>query len=243
MKEETTLSRVNGKEAVTLQLQRDAQVNMIDLSDRTLVVIDEINKKMKAQDIELDVQLNIAEIMGDNISQIKDLALIGGLLAIIILWVFLRNIRLVLAIGVSIPISVFVAFNFFYAYGITINSLTLVGMALAIGMLVDNSVVVLENIYRHASMGKSRAESVVLGAKEIRRSVIAATLTTITVFVPFLFSSDIFVRLIGKQIGVSIISTLVVSLFVAYCLFQCSPMFLWAIQNLKLFRKYRFTIH
>ena len=91
-------------------------------------------------------------------------------------------------------------------------------MALAIGMLVDNSVVVLENIYRHASMGKSRKEAVVQGSYEIRRSVFAATLTTVTIFLPFLFSSEVFVKLIGTHIGVSIISTLAVSLFVSLLL-------------------------
>jgi len=139
-------------------------------------------------------------------------------LAIFILWIFLKNIRLVVAIAFAIPISVYTAFNFFYAYGITINTLTLLGMALAIGMLLDNSIVVLENIYRLAAKKKDPDTSVIQGTKEVWRSIFAATLTTITVFLPFLFSTNFLIGLLGKHIGVSIISTLLVSLVVALLL-------------------------
>ena len=106
VKEETSLSRVNGMEAVSVLVVRDAQVNMIDLSHKTQDLIEELNRKLAAQDVEIVIQMNMAEIMEDNIDQIMELAIIGGLLAIFVLWVFLRNLRLVLAIGVSIPISV-----------------------------------------------------------------------------------------------------------------------------------------
>ena len=105
--------------------------------------------------------------MEKNINQIINLAITGGLLAVLILWFFLRNIRLVTVIAVSIPVSVYTAFNFFYAFNITINSLTLVGIALAIGMLVDNSVVVLENIYRLAGSGKDPETAVKQGTTEV----------------------------------------------------------------------------
>ncbi len=109
--------------------------------------------------MEIVVQNNSAETMEENINQIINLAVTGGVLAVLILWFFLRNIRLVTIIAVAIPASVYTAFNFFYAFDITINSLTLVGIALAIGMLVDNSVVVLENIYRLAGSGKDTRNS------------------------------------------------------------------------------------
>jgi multidrug efflux pump subunit AcrB len=156
--------------------------------------------------------------MEENIDNIIELALIGGLLAIIILWIFLRNIKLVVTIGLAIPISIFTAFNFFYAYDISINSLTLIGMALAIGMLLDNSIVVLENIYRLRNKGLSSEDAVVKGTTQVWRSIIAATLTTVTVFLPFVFSSNFLVRTFGLHIGVSIISTLLVSLLLALLL-------------------------
>ncbi len=215
LKDETTYSRVNGKEAVSVALINDSQTNLIELAHRVTEVIDKLNEKLLPLDLEIVIQENKAETMEDNINQIINLALVGGLLAVLILWLFLKNIRLVFFIALSIPISVYTAFNFFYAFGITINSLTLVGMALAIGMLLDNSVVVLENIYRLSSSGCTPERSVTQGTKEVWRSIVAATLTTITVFLPFVFSDNFLIKLIGHHIGVSIISTLTISLFVA----------------------------
>jgi len=226
VKEEESYSRVNGLDAVTINLVYDNQANIIELSHNTIDVIEELNKRLASSNAEIIVQNNNAEIMEKNIDQIINLALVGGLLAVVILWFFLRNIRLVSIIAFSIPVSVFTAFNLFYAAGITINSLTLVGMALAIGMLIDNSVVVLENIYRLAGSGLRTDESVKKGTREVYRSVIAATLTTITVFLPFVFSDNFMVKLIGKNIGVSIISTLLVSLAVALLLIPMATHYL-----------------
>lgn len=218
VKEQTTLSRVNGKDAVSIRMSKDTQANLIDLSDRTLEAVEIINKDLEALDVKIVVQSNQAELMTKNIDQIKNLAITGGLLAIFVLWIFLRRLKFILSIALAIPISVYTAFNFFYAAGITINSLTLIGMALAIGMLLDNSVVVIENIYRHVVNKRPITDAVVDGTKEVMRSVVAATLTTVTVFLPFIFSSNFLVTLIGTHIGVSIISTLLVSLVVALVL-------------------------
>ncbi|MFC1694295.1 efflux RND transporter permease subunit [Candidatus Latescibacterota bacterium] len=218
VKKEDSISRVNGMDAVTMRLIRDANVNLIELSHITQEVVNRLNRDLKYQDIEIVIQTDTAEEMENNINLIINLAVIGGLLAVIILWFFLRNVRLVAMVFLVIPISIFTAFNFFYAFDISINSLTLVGMALAVGMLLDNSVVVLENIYRHVSLNKDRDTAVILGTKEVWRSIFAATLTTITVFVPFVFSSEYLIRMIGRHIGVSIISTLLVSLVAALML-------------------------
>ncbi|MDR2775178.1 MAG: efflux RND transporter permease subunit [Tannerella sp.] len=215
LKEETSFSRVNGKEAISVSLVNDAQANLIELSHRTTEVIERLNERLKIQDVEIVVDSNTADTMENNINQIINLALVGGLLAIVVLWFFLKNIRLVIFIALSMPISVYTAFNFFYAAGITINSLTLVGMALAVGMLLDNSVVVLENIYRLSGAGMSPERSVTQGTKEVWRSIVAATLTTITVFLPFVFSDNFLIKLVGNSIGVSIVSTLLVSMLVA----------------------------
>jgi multidrug efflux pump subunit AcrB/ABC-type multidrug transport system ATPase subunit len=215
VKEQTSYSRVNGLDAVTMTLVNDNQANLINLSHDALKVINEINDRLESEGVVIVVQNNTAELMERNINQIINLAITGGILAVIILWFFLRNIRLVTIIAVSIPISVYTAFNFFYGFGISINSLTLVGMALAIGMLVDNSVVVLENIYRLAGEGTDSEVAVIKGTKEVWRSIFASTLTTMIVFLPFIFSANFMVKIIGKNIGVSIISTLLMSLSVA----------------------------
>lgn len=217
-KEEDSYSRVNGKEAVTLQLTRDTQSNMIDLSHRVKDEITALNSELAPRDIEIVIQHNSADRMERNIDKIINLAIAGGILAIFILWIFLGNIRLVLAIGFAIPVSVYAAFNFFYAAGISINSLTLLGMALAIGMLLDNSVVVMENIYRLASQKIDTDTSVTTGLREVWRSILAGTLTTVMVFLPFAFSKNFLVAILGKHVGVSVISTLLISLVVALML-------------------------
>jgi len=215
VKKETSYSRVNGLDAVTINLVNDNQANLIRLSHSTIEEINKINEDLAPAGAEIVVQNNSAETMEENIDQIINLAITGGILAVLILWFFLRNIRLVTVIAISIPFSVYTAFNFFYAYGITINSLTLVGIALAIGMLVDNSVVVLENIYRLGGTGKDPETAVKQGTSEVRRAIFAATLTTIVVFFPFLFTNSFLVKILGKNIGISIVSTLLVSLAVA----------------------------
>jgi multidrug efflux pump subunit AcrB/ABC-type multidrug transport system ATPase subunit len=217
-KEEESYSRVNGKDVISVVLVNDNTANLIDLSHKTREVIAALNEEMKDYGIELLVQSDSAETMEKNIDQIIQLALIGGLLAVVILWYFLRNIRLVTVVALSIPISVYAAFNFFYGFGISINSLTLVGMALAIGMLIDNSVVVLENIYRLAGKGQRMRDAVINGTSEVWRSVFAATLTTICVFLPFFFTDDVIVKLFGREIGISIVSTLFISFLVAMLL-------------------------
>lgn len=218
VKEEETISRVNGLDAVSMLLVSDAQANLIDLSHKVQDQIVELNKKLALNEVEIVVQTNLAETMEKNIDQIMDLALVGGLLAIFVLWMFLKNLKIVSFIALAIPISVFTAFNLFYAFNISLNSLTLVGLVLAIGMLLDNSVVVLENIYRLSGNHVEPDRAVTQGTQEVWRSILAATLTTVTVFLPFVFSSDYMVKLLGNNIGVSIISTLLVSLFVALML-------------------------
>ncbi|MEA2062630.1 MAG: efflux RND transporter permease subunit [Gemmatimonadota bacterium] len=218
LKEETSFSRVNGKDAVTVQLVRDANVNLISLSHAARNVVDRLNEDLVPQDIEIVVQRDSAEEMEKNIDLIMNLALLGGALAVLILWFFIRNIRLVVTVLLAIPVSILVSLNLFYAFGLTINSLTLIGMALAVGMLLDNSIVVLENIYRHISRGRDRTAAVLTGTREVWRSIVAATLTTVTVFLPFVFSSNFLVRVIGRHIGISIVSTLLVSLAAALLL-------------------------
>ncbi len=215
LKEETSYSRVNGMEAISVSLVNDAQTNLIDLSHRTIKAIERLNEQLEMLDVEVVIDSNTAETMENNINQIIQLALVGGLLAVLVLWFFLKNVRLVLMIALAIPISVFTAFNFFYYAGISVNSLTLIGMVLAVGMLLDNGIVVLENIYRLSGTGLRADESVTRGTKEVWRSIVAATLTTVIIFLPFLFSDNFLLRLMGSHIGVSIISTLLVSLAVA----------------------------
>ena len=213
-----TIARVNGMEAISIALMSDRQANLLELSHAARRVVGKLNGSLTTEGVELVIQRDSAEAIEENIGDIKMLALVGGVLAIAVLWAFLRNLPLVAIVATAIPISVLIAMNLFYALDITLNTLSLVGVAIAVGMLLDNSIVVLENIYRQLARGRSPDEAVVSGVAEVWRAVAAATLTTVCVFLPFVYSQNFMVRLLGRQIGVSVISTLLVSLAVAVLL-------------------------
>lgn len=218
IKEEESYSRANGKEVISCVIARSPLVNVIDLSDRIREEIARLNEELAAKGVSIEIESDVAETMRENIDTIINLGITGAILAIFILYLFLRNFKIVTFIAIAIPISVFSAFYFFYFFDISINTLTLTGIALAVGMLLDNSVVVMENIFRLRAIGMPSQEAAVRGTKEVAKAVIAATLTTITVFLPFLFSDDFFLKLIGEHIGISIITTLLISLVVALLL-------------------------
>ncbi|MFI3285444.1 MAG: efflux RND transporter permease subunit [Rikenellaceae bacterium] len=218
LKEPTSISRLDGERAITVRLANESGQNIIELAQRTRIEIENLNESFASQGISIVVDSCSADEIEANINQLGVLGLIGAILAVVILWFFLHNLKLVLSITLAIPISVFAAFNIFYALGITINSITLIGITLAVGMLLDNSIVVLENIYRLHSSGYSAEEAVMEGTKQVWRSIFASTLTTITVFLPFVFTSDITIALMGYNLGVAIIATLLFSLTVALLL-------------------------
>lgn len=218
IKDEESYSRVNGKELITCILSKSPLVNIIELSERVRQEIKKLNDDIASKGIHIQVDTDAAEVMSKNISTIINLGITGAILAIFILYLFLRNFKIVAFIAFAIPISVFSAFYFFYLFDISINTLTLTGIALAVGMLLDNSVVVMENIFRLRAIGMPCQDAAVRGTSEVAKAVIAATLTTVTVFLPFLFSDDFLLKLIGEHIGVSIITTLLLSLVVALLL-------------------------
>jgi len=216
--EEESISRINGMESVTISLYRSREANLLSLARQTRKIIENLNQEVEVDGINLVIQQDAALEIEENIDIILLLALIGGILAVAVLFFFLRNFSLVLIVALTIPISVLISMNLFYALGITINTLALVGMAIAIGMLLDNSIVVLENIHRHLARKEDVLKAVVQGTNEVARAIVAATLTTICIFLPFAFSAFRELKILGWQVGVSIISTLLVSLGVAFLL-------------------------
>jgi multidrug efflux pump subunit AcrB/ABC-type multidrug transport system ATPase subunit len=218
VKEQETYSRANGKEIITCRLSKSPTANIIELAARVREEIDRLNEELQSKGILIEVESDASEVMSDNINKIIDLALSGALLAIFVLYLFLRKLRIVSVVTFSIPISVFSSFYFFYLFDITINTLTLTGIALAVGMLLDNSIVVMENIYRLKGQRVSDEEAVVRGTREVWKSIFAATITTVTVFLPFLFADNYQIKLLGEHIGISIIATLTISLLVALLL-------------------------
>ncbi|MGD2295024.1 MAG: efflux RND transporter permease subunit, partial [Candidatus Aminicenantes bacterium] len=216
--EEDSISRINGMESVTISLYRDRESNLLSLARKTRKIIEYLDREVKADGINLVIQQDAALEIEENIDIILLLALVGGILAVTVLFFFLRNMSLVLIVALTIPVSVLISMNLFYAMGITINTLSLVGVAIAIGMLLDNSIVVLENIHRHLARKEDVRQAVVRGTNEVARAIFAATLTTICIFLPFVFSTFRELKALGWQVGVAIISTMLISLAVAFLL-------------------------
>lgn len=161
---------------------------------------------------------HVAMDQGDMIEQVTtntaQNALVGGLMAIVLIFLFLRNWRPTLIIGLAVPLSVITTFIALYAAGYTLNLLTLGGLALGVGMLVDNAIVVIENVYRHLEEGKGAAEASIAGAGEVGMAITASTLTTIAVFFPMIFAQGVTGKM-TQALGLSVAFSLVASLFVA----------------------------
>ncbi|MBC8589605.1 efflux RND transporter permease subunit [Wansuia hejianensis] len=212
---EDIYAKVNGNNAVILTFQKQSNYSTSEVSNS-------IGKKM--EDISKDNNgLNFTKLMdqGLYIDMVVDSVLsniiFGGILAILILIIFLRDIKPTFIIAVSIPISIVFAIGMMYFSGVTINIISLAGLALGVGMLVDNSIVVIENVYRLRSEGMSAVKAAVEGAKEVSGAIIASTITTACVFLPIVFTKGLS-RQIFTDMGLTIAYSLFASLIVALTL-------------------------
>ena len=227
LKERDSYCRVDGKNIISILLVRDSKVNLLSLSESTYEVINKLNKKYGSNDIRIKIEKDQAKNIRKNINLIIKLVITGIIISICVLWFFLHNLTLVSLVTLTIPITLLISCNLFYAFNLTINSLTLIGITLAVGMLLDNSIVVMENVYRLAGEDNNFKESVIAGTAEVWKSILASTLTTLCVFLPFIFSQNIYLKTLGKNIGVSIVVTLFISLIVALFLIPAVMDFLF----------------
>jgi HAE1 family hydrophobic/amphiphilic exporter-1 len=148
---------------------------------------------------------------------VREAALFGSILVILIIFIFLRNLRSTLIICTSIPISIIGTFALLYFAGYTLNTMTFGGLALGVGMIVDASIVVLENTFRHMERGKDRVQASIDGSEEVWSAIVASTLTHIAVFIPLLFLTGVS-SILFKQLSIVVIFSLGMSLFVAVTL-------------------------
>ncbi|MFO7637094.1 MAG: efflux RND transporter permease subunit [Clostridia bacterium] len=208
-----TYSRVNGNDSITLTLQKQSEYNTVQVMENVFREVEDIlTDYPDASFVSIFDQSKYISLMVGNVSLN---GLIGAVLAVIILFIFLKDFRPTLIIGVAIPVSILAAFIMIYFSGITLNIVSMGGLALGIGMLVDNSIVVLENIYRLRSEGMGRKEAAIEGGKTIAGAIIASTLTTISVFLPVVFLSgmtaDIFKEM-ALTITIALLASLLISL-------------------------------
>ncbi len=209
----TMYSRVNGNYAVILSIQKQPDFSTADVARSLRERTAELTGEYEA--LRFDLLMDQGEYVDLMIRTIIQNLVVGGLLAVVILVIFLRKIRPTLIVGASIIISVIGAFVLMYFSGITLNMISMSGLALGVGMLVDNSIVVIENIFRLRSEGLSAKEAAIRGAKEVAGAITASTLTTIIVFVPIVFTQGLTRQLftdLALTIGYSLAASLVVAL-------------------------------
>lgn len=214
-KEVSTSARVNGEESVGLTIQKQTDSNTVSVANRVRDEIEELKKEYK--NLNIVPIADQAEYIELSINSVYRNALLGGLLAIIVLFLFLRNLRSTIIIGLTIPISVVATFLLIYFSGLTINIVSLGGLALGIGMLVDNSIVVLENIFRFKQYGLNRVEAASRGSEEVGMAIAASTFTTIVVFLPVIFVEGLTAQ-IFRELALTVSFSLFASLIVALTL-------------------------
>lgn len=207
----TTL--VNGQEAVVLSIMKQSDGNTVDVSNNILDSIDELNDTLP-NDVALQTVVDTSDFIKQSISSVIQNMLLGGVFALLILLLFLKSVRATLVVGLSIPIAIVATFTLIYFTGETLNVLTMGGLALGLGMMVDSSIVILENIVAYRQQGYSMKEAAKQGASELAPAVIASTTTTLVVFLPIVFvegiASELFTPL-ALTVAFALIASLVVA--------------------------------
>src|SRR5690606_5902445 len=183
--------RLDGRSAIGIDVHRETGANLVDVHRRVLAEIEEIIGLPEMRDIRIDLLFSQADGVVSSLSDLAASGLIGALLSLIVLYVFLRQVTTTLVVMLAIPAALLVTLGFMYFLGLTLNILSMMGLMLAVGMLVDNSVVVTESVYR----GKQRhpdhpGKATLLGVREVALAVTAGTLTTVIVFLPNIFGAQ-----------------------------------------------------
>jgi len=215
-KERTDVTRINSGEAVELAIYKEGDANTVQVAKLINDKLTSIGEKF-GDKYQLTVVYDQSTFISNAISEVKSAAIIGGLLAMLVLYLFLRAIVPTLIISLSIPVSVIATFNMMYGNGISLNIMSLGGIALATGLLVDNAIVVLENISRYKEQGLNVVEAARKGTKEVSGAIIASTLTTLAVFVPLIFIEGVAGQLFADQ-AMTVAFALIASLAVALTL-------------------------
>ncbi|MCX5752819.1 MAG: efflux RND transporter permease subunit [Candidatus Krumholzibacteria bacterium] len=205
--------RIDGKPGLRISISKQSGANTVNVAQAVRAEMDRINRDIPQLRLISIVDTSI--YIKDSISNMGSAILVGGLLAILILFLFLRNVSSTLIISTAIPISVIATFGLMYFSRFTLNIITFGGLALGIGMLVDNAIVVLENIYRHREAGLDSIQSALTGTSEVWSAIVASTLTTVVVFFPVVFirgMSGIMFRQMALVVSFSLLCSLVVAL-------------------------------
>jgi HAE1 family hydrophobic/amphiphilic exporter-1 len=217
--ERDVVIRINGREGVEIAIFKEGDANTVSVSATVRERLAQFQERFGdlLRDADVEIVVDQATFIQQSVEEVLSTALIGGFLAIVILFLFLRDIKSTAIIGLSIPISVVATFFLMYTTDVSLNIMSLGGLALGVGMLVDNSIVVLENVQRYRDDGVPPLEAARQGTSEVGKAVIAATMTTICVFVPIVFVEGVAGQLFRDQ-ALTVTYSLVASLVVALML-------------------------
>lgn len=215
-REREVITRIDGNEAVEIAVYKEGGTNTVTVASAVLERVEGLVEEIRQIDPQLDLSVltDQSRYIRDSVSAVIETALIGGALAIVVLFLFLRSAPKTLIIGISIPVSVVATFFLMYVAGVSLNIMSLGGITLGIGLLLDNSIVVLEAIQRRRDQGLGVVEAARDGASEVGRAVIASTITTVCVFVPIVFVEGVAGQMFGDQ-ALTVTFSLLVSLGVA----------------------------
>ncbi|WP_016838507.1 efflux RND transporter permease subunit [Ureibacillus thermosphaericus] len=216
-KEVSSISRVDGKDTLIFTIMKQSDANTVETAEEVKKVIEKLNEKYTERGLEVKTIMDTSVYITASIDSVLDNMIVGGSLAAIILLLFLRSLKATLVIAVSMPISIISTFTLMYFTGETLNIISMGGLALGIGMMVDSSIVILENIYKKRSEGLSIKEAAYHGASELGPAVIASTLTTAAVFVPVVFVEGLASQ-IFRPLALTVVFALTASLVAAMTL-------------------------
>lgn len=207
------------KYAIGVAVSKSTGANMVEVTDRVMAEVAEISKLPQMQGINIFDLDNMGESVRDSLGDLLSAGAIGALLALLVLYAFLRQVTTTVIVTASVPFSLLITLGALYFFGLSLNMLTMMGLMLAIGMLVDNAVVVAESIFRHRALDPDNPMRATLkGVNEVGIAVIAGTLTTIIVFVPIMFGAQNDISVFMTHVGITIIVALLASLLIAQTL-------------------------
>ncbi len=211
--ERETIVRLDGVECIGLAVYKEADANTVQVVGAVLAAMGDLRQDLP--ELRFAVVENQARFIEAAVAEVKEAALYGALLAVVVLFFFLRSWTATLVIGLAIPISILATFTLMYFEGLTLNIMTLGGLALGAGMLVDNAIVVIENIYRHLERGEPANKASAKGASEVGVAIMASTLTTVSVFLPIVYLQGLTSELFKDQawtVAFSLVSSLAVAM-------------------------------
>lgn len=210
--------RMNGENARQMQVFKDSEANIVEVVGEVRAVLEDIRAEPGLEGVGFRVWQDQSEGILDALKALAMAGVVGGLLAVTVLFVFLRRFTPTLIVAAAIPVSLIFTVIIIYSTGASINVITLSGMMLAVGMLIDNAVVVVENIFRHREMGDEAEDAAVSGASEVGLAILAGTITTIIVFAPLFFMTPNQMGVMMREFGISISFAMAASLLVAMAL-------------------------